>query len=118
LTEHVRHRSKYLDMPVLDAHAFAFVSNGQPDARARTLKEFTGLLAEVPADRLAGYLKRHDFSNWIEGVFRDRPLATHLRAVEKRIDSEDPHEVAEAIAQAIRARYETAADRATPGRSG
>jgi hydroxymethylpyrimidine pyrophosphatase-like HAD family hydrolase len=117
LTEHVRHRSKYLDMPVLDAHAFAFVSNGQPDARARTLREFTGLLAEVPADRLSGYLKRHDFSNWIEGVFRDRPLATHLRAVERRVDSEDPHEVAEAIAQAIRARYETAADGAMSGRS-
>jgi hypothetical protein len=32
LTTHVRHRSKYLDMPVLDAQAFVFTGNGRtPD---------------------------------------------------------------------------------------
>lgn len=111
LTAHVRHRSKYLDMPVLEAHAFVFTGNGRPGARARTLKEFTGLLAALPADLLAGHLRRHDFSSWIEGVFRDRPLASYLRDVEKRIESDDAREVTEAIAQAIRARYETAVDR-------
>jgi len=33
-----------------------------------------------------------------------------LDPFEQRIDSEDPREVADAIAQAIRARYETAND--------
>lgn len=113
LTAHVRHQTKYLDMPVLDAQAFVFTGNGRPGAHARTLKEFTGLLAALPADRLVGHLRRHDCSNWIEGVFRDRPLASHLRNVEKRAESDDPREVADAIAQAIRARYETAAETGT-----
>src|SRR5581483_7124073 len=102
LTSHVRHRSKYLDMPVLDEQAFVFTGNGTPAARARTLKEFTGLLGALPADRLAGHLHRHDFSNWIDGVFRDRRLAHHLRNVEQRVETDDPREVAEAVAQAIR----------------
>jgi hydroxymethylpyrimidine pyrophosphatase-like HAD family hydrolase len=110
LTAHVRHKTKYLDMPVLDSQAFVFTGNGEPGARARTLKEFTGLLAALPADRLVGHLRRHDFSRWIEGVFRDRPLATHLHGVEARIECDEPREVADAIAQAIRARYETPAD--------
>ena len=106
LTTHVRHRSKYLDMPVLDSQAFVFTADGRPGARARTLKEFTGLLATLPANRLEGHLRRHDFSNWIGGVFRDRSLANHLLDTEKRVDRDDPREVAEAISQAIRARYE------------
>jgi hypothetical protein len=113
LTAHVRHRTKYLDMPVVEAQAFVFTGDGRPGARARTLKEFTGLLATLPADRLEGHLRRHDFSRWIEDVFRDRPLAAHVREVESRVQSDDPCEVAEAIAQAIRARYETAAEAGT-----
>jgi len=110
LTTHVRHRAKYLDMPVLDAQAFVFTGNGHPAARARTLKEFTGLLTALPGERLIGHLRRHDFSNWIDGVFRDRSLAKHLRNVEERVISDDPREVVDAIAQAVRARYEADAD--------
>ncbi len=108
LTAHVRHRTKYLDMPVLDSQAFLFTGDGRTGVRARTLKEFTGLLTALPADRLAGHLRRHDFSRWIEEVFRDRPLAAHLRKVEAGVESDDPRDVADAVAQAIRARYETA----------
>ena len=111
LTAHVRHRTKYLDMPVLDSQAFVFTGDGRPGARARTLKEFTGLLTALPADRLAGHLRRHDFSRWIEEVFRDRPLAAHLRKVEAGVETDDPRDVADAVAQAIRARYETAVER-------
>jgi hypothetical protein len=110
LTAHARHRTKYLDMPVLDSQAFMFTGDGRPGARARTLKEFTGLLTALPADRLAGHLRRHDFSRWIEEVFRDRPLAAHLRKVEAGVESDDPRDVADAVAQAIRARYETAVE--------
>ena len=107
LTAHVRHRTKYLDMPVLDSQAFMFTGDGRPGARARTLKEFTGLLTALPADRLAGHLRRHDFSRWIEDVFRDRPLAAHLRKVEAGVETDNPRDVADSVAQAIRARYET-----------
>ena len=109
LTAHVRHKTKYLDMPVLDSQAFVFTGNGRPGARARTLKEFTGLLTALPSDRLVGHLRRHDFSRWIDGVFRDRPLAIHPPRVEARVDADDPRDVADAIVQAIRARYETPA---------
>jgi hypothetical protein len=107
LTAHVRHQTKYLDMPVLESQAFVFTGDGRPSARARTLKEFVGLLAALPADRLAGHLRRHDFSRWIEGVFRDRPLAAHLHKVEAAVATDDPRDVADAVEQAIRARHET-----------
>jgi hypothetical protein len=110
LTSHVRHRTKYLDMPVLDSQAFVFTGDGRPGARARTLKELTGLLAALPADRLASHLRRHDFSRWVEEVFRDRPLAAHLRKVEDRVESDGTRDVADAVGQAIRARYETAVE--------
>jgi hydroxymethylpyrimidine pyrophosphatase-like HAD family hydrolase len=110
LTAHVRHRTKYLDMPVLESQAFVFTGDGHPRARARTLKEFVGLLTQLPADQVVGHLTRHDFSRWIEGVFRDRPLAAHVRRVEAGVAVDDPRDVARAIAQAVRARYEATAD--------
>jgi hydroxymethylpyrimidine pyrophosphatase-like HAD family hydrolase len=110
LTEHVRHRLKYLDMPVLDSQAFVFTGAGRSGLRAHTLKELTGLLTVLPDECLAGHLRRHDFSRWLEDVFRDRGLATHLRSIERRAGTDEAREVAEAIAQAIRSRYETAPD--------
>jgi hypothetical protein len=107
LTAHVRHRTKYLDMPVLDSQTFVFTSDGRPAARARTLKEFTGLLTALPEDRLIGHVTRHDFSRWIDGVFRDRALASHIRKLEDAASAEDLRDVGAAVAQAIRARYET-----------
>jgi hypothetical protein len=112
LTEHVRHRTKYVDMPVADAHAFVFTEGGHTGPRARTLKHFINLLSELPSERLAGHLLRHDLSRWIGDVFRDRPLALRIRTLEARISCDDAHNVAGAIAQAIRARYETTADAA------
>ena len=111
LTAHVRHQTKYLDMPVTEGQAFVFAVNGRSGPRARTLKAFAGLLVTLPNGPIEGHLRRHDFSRWIDDVFRDRPLATHLRGIEARVHTDEAHEIAEAIAQAIRARYETAADR-------
>jgi hydroxymethylpyrimidine pyrophosphatase-like HAD family hydrolase len=110
LTAHVRHRTKYLDMPVLDSQAFRFTANGRSGPRARTLKEFIGLLAALPAVQIEGHLRRHDFSRWLDDVFRDNPLGSFVNAIENRVDTEDPCDVVADIAQAIRARYETAAD--------
>jgi hypothetical protein len=107
LTAHIRHRAKYFDMPVPDWQAFVFTADGRAGARAHTLKQFTGVLSTAPADHLVGHLQRHDFSRWIEGVFRDGRLASHVRDVEARVAVDDPREVADAIVQAVRARYET-----------
>jgi hypothetical protein len=97
-------------MPVLESQAFIFTGDGRSRGRARTLKEFIGLLVALPADRLTGHLRRHDFSRWIEDVFRDRSLGAHLRRVEAGVETDDPRDVADDVAQAIRARYETATD--------
>lgn len=110
LTSHVRHRAKYFDTSVPDAHAFVFTGNGRTGGRARTLKEFTGLLAALPPERLAGHLRRRDFSRWIDDVFRDHLLAARLRELEARVESDQVRDVTEAIGQAIRARYETAVE--------
>jgi hypothetical protein len=56
------------------------------------------------------HLQRHDFSRWLADVFRDQPLAGHVRDLERRVATEDARDVAADIAQSIRARYETAAD--------
>jgi len=104
LTEHVRHRSKYLDMPIDDSQAFVFGEGGRLRPRARSLKEFVSLLDLQDPDAIRGHLRRHDFSRWIEHIFRDGPLAARLRAIEA--DRECPEDAVGAIAQAIRARYE------------
>jgi hydroxymethylpyrimidine pyrophosphatase-like HAD family hydrolase len=104
LTEHVRHRSKYLDMPVSDALAFRFGEPDQPLTRARSLKELTGFLTTMSPDRLQPYLLRHDFSRWLGGVFRDASLAQHVLRIEAEQHAAD---AGAAIAQAIRARYDT-----------
>jgi hypothetical protein len=107
LTSHVRHRTKYLDMPVLDSHAFVFTNDGLPGPRARTLKEFMGLLASLPTVTIDAHLRRHDFSRWLNDIFRDKSLGSHVHHIEERAATEPTPDVAADIAQAIRARYET-----------
>lgn len=114
LTSHVRHRSKYLDMPVLEAQSFVFSDDDKAGPRARTLKELIGLLAALPSARIQSHLERHDFSRWLADVFRDNPLASHLRTIEARVGTEDARDVAADLAQAIRARYETATEETRP----
>jgi hypothetical protein len=99
-------------MPVLDQQAFVFTEDRPEGSRARTLKEFIGLLSALPDHRLEGHIRRHDFSRWIAGVFRDPSLAARLHEIERRIETEETREIVDAIAQAIRARYETAAEAA------
>ena len=106
LTTHVRHRTKYLDMPVPDGQAFVFSVSGRPVSRARSLKEFVGLIAALPETVLQGHLHRHDFSRWIADVFRDAALAARVRGLETGVNGEGAGDVAGAIGQAIRARYE------------
>jgi hypothetical protein len=108
LTEHVRHRTKYLDMPVMDSQAFVFTAGGHSGPRARTLKEFMGLLAALPAAQIEGHLRRHDFSRWLADVFMDKSLGAYVATIENHVGTDEVPDVAADIAQAIRARYETA----------
>jgi hypothetical protein len=69
-----------------------------------------GLLSAFPPDRIQSHLLRHDFSRWLADVFRDHPLAGHVRDLERRASTEDAHALAADIAQSIRARYEIPAE--------
>jgi hypothetical protein len=83
LTPHVRHRHKYTDVPVTRREAFVFTREGAPiGAAARTLGQFSSLLTACPADVVKAHLRRHDFSRWIAGVYRDRTLAAQVQALE------------------------------------
>lgn len=106
LTSHVRHREKYLDMPVAQERAFVFTDDGRPTARAVTLTDFLGLLIALPGTTVDAHIQRHDFSRWFDEVFRDTTLAARLRAIERRRTHEAVADITQDIAQAVRARYE------------
>jgi hypothetical protein len=106
VTPHVRHRQKYFDMPVGEPQAFVFSGGGTPGPRVRSFEEMAGSLATESAARLHAHCERHDFSRWVRDVFRDGLLAARLHEIEGRVYDQDPRGVADALAQAIRARYE------------
>ena len=105
LTPHVRHREKYVDIPVAEPRAFVFVRNGHPGLRrVRTLRQFVGEL-ERGTDWDA-YLRRGDFSRWIADVFGDHVLAAELREYEAKHRTEPRPDTVPNIVSAIRARYD------------
>lgn len=105
LTPHVRHRQKYVDVPVSDSRAFVF-SNLR---RSRTLRQFTEALDDTTIS-LDGYLRRNDFSRWISDVFGDYALADDLRLIEERYRSGWKFDAAGELINAIRSRYDLAED--------
>lgn len=106
-TSHVRHRAKYLEVPMPEERAFVFTCNGhQFGPRARTLKEFVALQARLPAAALEGHARRGDFSRWIRNVFGDEPLAVEIRQVEKDFRQGRIAKLSESLAAPIYQRYE------------
>ena len=104
LTPHVRHRQKYVDVPVSEQRAFVFTTT--PPARARTLRQFVGELERHTTATLEPFVNRGDFSRWLRDVFGDHTLAADLRAIEsKHRRSATPDTVPDLI-DAIRARYD------------
>lgn len=107
LTPHVRHRQKYVDVPVGEARAFVFHGNGRAGtSRAHTLREFVMVLDRLDVEPADGYLRRGDFSRWIADVFGDHALARELQGHEREhVQSRSGRAVAR-IAAAIKSRYE------------
>jgi hypothetical protein len=110
LTPHVRHREKYVDVPVTEHRAFIFTEGRGPHRRARTLREFVEAIEGNDIATLAGYLRRGDFSRWIGDVFGDRALADMLRAQEERYRLGVDGDTLPEIAAAIRGRYDLTVD--------
>ncbi len=106
ITSHVRHRTKYVDVPMPVERAFVFTCNGQRfGPPVRTLKEFVRLQERVPKPALEAHARRGDFSRWIHEVFGDEPLAAELRAVEKQFQRGEIKSLAPAFSQLVRERY-------------
>lgn len=110
LMAHVRHREKYVDVPVSSHRAFVLNANGQPGQRIRTLRQFVAALESTPGRLLEGHIARGDFSRWIGDVFGDHALADALRALEERYRAGSRQETLPEMAGAVRARYDLAED--------
>jgi hypothetical protein len=110
LTPHVRHRQKYVDVPVTESRAFHFAGNGSAPHRVRTLRQFVDALEHGSTPALGGYLRRGDFSRWIADVFGDNALAQELRREEQRFRSHVDDDVLPEIVGAIRSRYDLTED--------
>ena len=112
LTPHVRHRQKYVDVPVSESRAFVF----SPGIAVRTLREFVRQLERQAAPQLDPFVKRSDFSRWIRDVFGDHVLAAELRGIEAKHRGMPSAETIAALVDAIRARYELHDEPAMAGR--
>ena len=118
LTPHVRHREKYVDVPVSEARAFVFSEGPAFGARARTLRHFVDQVEHSTTAALDGYLRRHDFSRWIRDVFGDHALASDLRVHEDRYKRGDDLDVVPEVVAAIRGRYDLTDDGPAAAESG
>lgn len=107
LTPHVRHREKYVDVPVAEHLAFSFDANGRGAVRRiRTLRQFVTELERAQVGHLEAYVRRGDFSRWIEDVVGDCALAAELRRLEARHGGARRAETMPDMVAAIRARYD------------
>ena len=107
ITPHVRHREKYIDVPVPAVRAFVFTRDGRPTgAEARTLRQFVELIVSQPTEAFDRHLRRSDFSRWFSHVFGDSVLAGAIRDVEDQYRSGRLRDVNDAIARVVRTRYE------------
>jgi hydroxymethylpyrimidine pyrophosphatase-like HAD family hydrolase len=107
LTPHVRHRTKYFDVPMPEADGFLFTRNGKPVAGpARTLKDFVWLLASSSPEVIEGHARRGDFSHWIRNVLRDNLLAAIVSEVEHQHQLGKIHDLQSELAKRIQERFD------------
>lgn len=107
LTPHVRHRQKYVDVPVTEGQAFVFnVSGAAAPVRVRTLRQFVHQLERASGAAIDPYLQRGDLSRWIRDVFGDHALAADLRAIESRHRALPGPDTVLMVVDAVRSRYE------------
>lgn len=107
MTSHVRHRAKYLEVPMEARHAFVFTCDTKPiGTPARTLRDFVTLLRRLPTNSTNEHARRGDFSRWVAEVFGDQPLAAEIRKVEREYRHGAVRNAVPSLIAAIQARYE------------
>ncbi|HNP52080.1 MAG TPA: DUF87 domain-containing protein [Nitrosomonas nitrosa] len=88
LTQHVRHRTKYFDIPVAAESEFVFTDNGRSlEESSGTLRELIESVERVSTHVVEAHLRRHDFSSWIANLFSDHELANTVRKLESHHNS-------------------------------
>ncbi|QEF97811.1 phosphoglycolate phosphatase [Stieleria maiorica] len=109
LTTHVRHRTKYFDIPVPEGRQFVFTENGRPVGEtAATLRELSAAASRTTPSVLAGHNRHHDISRWIASLFCDHDLANDVRQLESKHKREVAKECfATDLAEIIERRYES-----------
>ena len=106
ITSHVRHRAKYIEVPLPSERAFVFTCNSRAfGPPARTLSEFVTLQDRVPSLAMESHARRGDFSRWIEDVFGDAPLAASVRRIEAGFRQGKVKNITAALGKVIRERY-------------
>ena len=89
LTAHVRHRTKYYDIPVSKEHEFVFTIDGQcVGESAATLRDLAAAASRVTPTVLINHSRHHDFSRWIATLFCDHDLANDVRKLESALKND------------------------------
>src|SRR5690606_7035602 len=109
LATHVRHRSKYFDVPVSKAHEFVFTDHGTPVGNsAATLRDLAAAVERVDASILSDHSRHHDFSRWIATLFCDHSLANEVRQLEAALKNGGTVEAFhDSLRQAVEKRYDS-----------
>jgi hydroxymethylpyrimidine pyrophosphatase-like HAD family hydrolase len=105
LTRHVRHRSKYLDVPTTGARSFRFRLEGGPGPVVASLGELVRVLARTPVAAFVEHVQRGDLSRWIAEVLADATLASAVRAVEEQYCLGRQPDFNDAVIRAVHDRY-------------
>ncbi|QDV68788.1 phosphoglycolate phosphatase [Rosistilla carotiformis] len=117
LTSHVRHCTKYSDMPVAKGREFVFTDHGRPvGSSAATLQELVDVIPKVPPRILSRHCRQHDFSRWIETLFADHDLASDIRHLESTCCQNGTiDEFVDGVCKAIESRYPSRHAASNPG---
>ncbi len=109
LVAHVRHRSKYFDIPVSKEHEFVFTDNGRAVVlRVATLRDLPAAVQQVDANLLIRHSSRHDFSRWITSLFCDHNLAKQVRQLEAELkNGGTPEAFRDGLREAVERRYDS-----------
>lgn len=108
LTTHVRHRTKYYNIPVPENRAFVFTDDGHPVGEsAATLRELAAAAPRIAPVVLAHHNQHHDISRWIADQFCDDELANDVRQLEAQYSHDGgTGDFARRLSEAIDQRYE------------
>ncbi|MEZ5489000.1 MAG: HAD hydrolase family protein [Gammaproteobacteria bacterium] len=109
LTKHVRHRTKYFDVPVSTGRRFVFTDCGHPTGEsAATLRELGEATRRVKAAVLINHSQRHDFSHWVADLFCDRDLANDIRKLESTMNHNgDVDSFVKGFCEVVKKRYQS-----------